>query len=191
MELVDDIFLKRIGNHLVFMVRRRTTEGRLLPGSTSEEYSTKQFAMPFGALPKGLQSKAKQKQNKNDFGLFTTKSTGSLWVLVKKGYKHLRELAGKDSSSVKMTWSGAYLRDLSVVEVSSNEEAFTEVGFKNERNRHLAFWHEVAGAGKSKRKHKIMGVLPEEEDELAELAETEIVKTLKKWSMDISQKYSG
>ncbi len=188
MKLVDDVFLKRTGNRLVFIIRRRTLSGKFLPGSSSgaSKYSEKPFVMPIGAgnkmLGGKLQRAANSKRSKlfdpDNFHTFTSKQ-GNLWVLVKKGYKKVRELAGKDTSHVSMTWSGSYLRDLGIITATNNQ---INIGWKSSENQQLATFHEIMGAGKSKKLHKIMGLLKKEEEELKSLVETEVVKNLKKWA---------
>lgn len=192
-KLVDDVFLKRTGNRLILIIRRRTQKGQFLPGSSrgANKYSTKPFAMPIGAMNKTVGGKlvrsANSKRSKlfdpDNFHTFTSKE-GNLWVLVKKGYKKVRELAGKESSRVTMTWSGSYLRDLGLMTAANSQ---INIGWKSAENQQLATFHEAMGAGKSKKLHKIMGLLKKEEKELLELVETEVVKNLKKWAKKIAR----
>jgi hypothetical protein len=191
-KLVDDVFLKRIGNNLLFIIRRRTQKGQFLPGSSpdADKYSEKPFAMPIGAANKALAGKlysaANSKRSKlfdpDNFQTFTSKD-GNLWVLIKKGYKKVRELAKKESNHTTMTWSGSYLRDLGLLQINnSSSRTEIELGWKSAENQKLATFHEIMGAGKSKRLHKIMGLLKQEEDTLKSYIEFEVLKNLKTWS---------
>ena len=183
-ELVDDILLTNLGNKVLFIIRRRTKKGWFLPGSSSgaDKYSTKPFAMPVGAasqmlgnkLRKSASSKRSKIYDPDNFQLFTSKA-GNLWVIVKGGYKKVRQLAGKKSDNVVMSWTGSYMRDLGLLRTENN---FALLGWKSSENEELAYFHEIAGAGKSKRRHKILGLLKKEEALLTEFAEKEILKKL-------------
>ena len=185
-ELVDDIILTRVGNKVLLAIRRRTKKGWYLPGSSRNagNYSDKPFAMPIGAanktlgnkLVKSATSEKSKYYNPNKFEIFTAKS-GNLWVLIKEGYKKVRELAGKESSKVSMHWSGSYMRDLGLLRTADD---FAELGWKSSENQQLAYFHEIAGAGKSKRLHKILGLLPKEEKQLTDYAEKLVMSKFKK-----------
>ena len=185
----DEIFTKQIGLSLVTIIRRRTNEeGKFLPGSSegADAYSTNPFVMPLFALNKSLGNKvitkASNKKSKNfegdNFKLFMS-NTGNVWVFVRGGYKKIRELAGKEVSKVSLTWSGRYLRDLSVLSANSNEfKTITEIGWKSAENQRLARIHEQLGAGKSKRKHKILGLTDKELDVLGKEIKDYVLQTV-------------
>ena len=185
----DDIFTKQIGLHVVTIIRRRTNEeGKFLPGSSADagSYSTKPFVMPLSALNKALGNKvvtkSSNKRSKNydpgNFQLFTS-GTGNVWVFVRQGYKKIRELAGKEVSKVSMTWSGRYMRDLSTLHTSASAaRAQVEIGWKSAENQRLARFHEELGAGKSKRKHKILGLTDKELDVLGKEIKEYVLKTV-------------
>lgn len=185
----DEIFVKQIGLSLVTIIRRRTNEeGKFLPGSSdnASEYSTNPFVLPLSALNKSLGNKVitKAANNKSkqfdptNFQLFMS-NTGNVWVFVRGGYKKIRELAGKDVSKVSLTWSGRYLRDLSVLSANFNEfKTITEIGWKSAENQKLARIHEQLGAGKSKRKHKILGLTEKELDVVGKDVKEYILKNI-------------
>ena len=185
-ELVDEILLKQIGSQVLFIIRRRTGKGKFLPGSSSgaEKYSTKPFAMPIGSasqmlgnkLRKSAGSKRSKLYDPDNFQLFTSKA-GNLWVIVKGGYKKVRELAGKKTDNVIMSFTGSYMRDFGLLNAEKN---LAVLGWKSSENQELAYFHEIAGAGKSKRRHKILGLLKKEENILTEFAEEKILKNLTK-----------
>ena len=161
-DIIDEVFMKQVGLHVLFVIKRRTLDGKFLPGSSpgAGEYSTKPFAMPSGAISKQLEGKIKKagKDSPGDFQMFTSKA-GTSWVVVKKGYKRIRELGGRPSDKVTMIWSGRYMKDLSVL---SRERSAVEIGWKSDENKKLAEFHESMGAGKSRRLHKILGLTKEE-----------------------------
>ncbi len=180
--LIDNILLKRVGSKIIFFIRRRTNKGTFLPGSSDNagSYSSKPFALPFGALNATTGKKIKEIDSRfsgdGDYKLFTSNNK-NLWVVAQRGYKGIRKEAGKYNDHVIMSWSGQYLRDLGIIATGSKS---VDVGWKNARNRELASYHEKLGAGKSKRKHKIMGLLKSEEKEIRAFIEEELVKNLKK-----------
>jgi hypothetical protein len=178
--IVDDVFLQRAGNKLIFIIRRRTNKGIFLPGSSrrANQYSTKPFAMPVYAASKMLGANITRaaKLDPDNYHLFTSKA-GNLWVLVKKGYKEIRRKANKFSDHVTMQFTSGYMRDLSVLRTGGTA---ADVGWKSGRNQRLATFHEVMGAGKSKRLHKILGMLKKEEDEMQAYIEAAFVRKFKK-----------
>jgi hypothetical protein len=183
-KIVDDVLMLRVGNKVLFTIRRRTGEGKFLPGSSpnARQYSSKPFAMPLGAASKTLGSKISKaagssrskNYDPNNFHVFKAKS-GNLWVLVKQGYKKIRQLAGKPAGHVEMNWSGRYMRDLGILRTEADK---TEIGWKSSENKELGYYHEVAGAGKSKRRHKILGLLDSEKKELQPYLQEEFVKRI-------------
>lgn len=186
--IVDKIIMQRLAGHCVFLIRRRTQSGQFLPGSSpgADQYSTKPFAMPAYALGKmlgkkleALASGKRKKQGPNTFTLYTNKRwNNQLWVVAHLGYREIRRMAGRPVDHVSMIWSGRYMRDLGMLFVNDTK---TEVGFKSKENEILAMYHEELGAGKSKRKHKIMGLTQDEiTAELLPYAQTEIVQKLMK-----------
>lgn len=178
-DIVDDVFLQRAGNKVVFIIRRRTKKGHFLPGSSkrANQYSGKPFAMPVGAATAMLKSNVlkRSKSDPENYHTFTSKQ-GNLWILMKKGYKDVRRLAGKSTDHVTMNWSGKYLRDLGVVRTGNQ---IADISFKSGRNQELASYHEKLGAGKSKRLHKILGLLAKEEKEMAAYLENQFMKKFK------------
>lgn len=165
--LVENVLLKRLANGALALIRRRTLQGEFKEGD--QQYSAKPFAMPIGGLTKMLQKRivAQGKGTRNrapdpNFQLFTSKS-GNLWVIVKLGYKKIRELAGKESDHVTMTWTGRMLRNLGVINMTRNS---AEIGFTSQDEEQKAIWHNIMGAGRSRKKHVFMYLTEKEVDKL-------------------------
>jgi len=193
--IVDDVFLSKVGNKTLFIIRRRTKRGEFLPGSSSGagDYSKNPFAMPLGAANKTLGGRIKKAsgnkgkyRDPENFQLFQTKAN-ALWVLVKGGYSGLRKLAGKQNDNVTMNWSGSYLRDLGVLRTESDNII---LGWKSREIQQLAYWHEVSGAGKSRRIHKILGITKAEGKELLPLVEKEFLKRVDNYFKEYLKKES-
>ena len=192
-KVVDKIVMQRVAGHVVFVIRRRTQQGKFLDGSSpnAEQYSTKPFAMPAYALGKMLGKKIEaggsykgRTQGASEFSLFRNeKWQNSLWVISHLGYKRIRQIAGKPVDVVSMIWSGAYLRDFGILLVEENK---SQLGWKSAENQQLALYHEELGAGKSRRKHKILGLTNEEiNSDLLPYAQTEIIKKLNSIGMNV------
>jgi len=185
----DEIFTKQIGLSVVTIIRHRTNEeGKFLPGSSdgAEAYSEKPFVLPLAALSKGLGNKvitrganAKSKSyDASNFQLFMSNS-GNVWVYVKQGYRKIRELAGKGVDKVSLTWSGRYLRELNMLSATGSVQTVSiEIGWRSEENKKLARIHEELGAGRSKRKHKILGLTEKELDALGKDIKEYVLKTV-------------
>lgn len=177
--VADRIIMQRISTHGVFIIRQRTKKGEFLEGSSAgaENYSTKPFALPVGAVNKMTGKKITDlAENQPDkFKLFRSKNTGSLWVVVMEGYKKIRELSGKKTDNVTMSWSGKVLRNLGVVSVKPFEG---NIGFTDARAKQISIYQNIMGAGKSKKKKIFMGFNEKEVEELTKLATDEIVKNI-------------
>ncbi len=166
-EIIKHSLLMKIGSKAVLIIKQRTAKGIFLSGSSSNanRYSTKPFAMPLGAVKKkDVLWKMLKGEYNDETELFRTKSK-RLWVVIKRGYKWLREKSGKQSSRVDMRWSGKLLRSLRVLKVDP-ASGVIEIGHGDAQNKKLAEYHNVLGAGKSKRLHKYLGLTEKELEEM-------------------------
>ncbi|KKP28311.1 MAG: hypothetical protein UR18_C0006G0023 [Candidatus Nomurabacteria bacterium GW2011_GWE2_31_40] len=177
--VTDRIIMQRVAGQGIFIIRQRTKKGQYLEGSSpgSENYSTNPFAMPVGAVNKmtGNKINSLAKSDPDKFHLFRSKKTNSLWVLVTEGYKRIRQLAGKNSDVVTMSWSGKVMRNLAAVSVEPRE---AKLGFEDERAKQISIWQNIMGAGKSKKKKIYMGFSKKEIEELSLLASKEMAANI-------------
>lgn len=196
-ELIDSVLMKRVGLQCIFIVRRRVSSGKYLEGTTSEQYSTKPFGMPLGAATKVLGNairravekgkavslKAKGKTyttiSPDEAKIYTSPKTGNLWVIIGGGYKRYREMGGRDSSKIDLNWSGRMMRNLGIIP-GSEQPLAVDVGFTSVDEQNKAIWHNIMGAGKSRRKHVFMGLTTEEKEELEKYADAEVANRLAK-----------
>lgn len=154
-EIIQRSLMLKIGQHSVVIIKKRVADGIFLEGSSdaASQYSTKPFAMPTGAVrPRSLMLDIIKGKKGNDTNLFKSKS-GKLWVVITKGYKWLREQAGKPSGKVDMRWTSELMRSLMVLNTDVDSGTIT-IGHKGKRNEDLAYWHNVAGAGRAKKIRK-------------------------------------
>lgn len=154
-EIIQRSLMLKIGQHSVVIIKKRVADGIFVEGSSdgASQYSTKPFAMPTGAVkPRSLMLDIIKGKKGNDTQLFKSKS-GKLWVVIKKGYKWLREQAGKPTGKVDMRWTSEMMRSLNVLSVNA-ETGEIVIGHKGKRNEDIAYWHNVSGAGRSKRIRK-------------------------------------
>lgn len=171
-EIIQRSLMLKIGQHSVVIIKKRVADGIFLQGSSdsASQYSTKPFAMPTGAVkPRSLMLDIIKGKRGNDTQLFKSKG-GKLWVVITKGYKWLREQAGKQSSKVDMRWTSELMRSLNVLSVNP-QTGEVVIGHKGKRNEDLAYWHNVAGAGRSK---KIRKWLMLTDDELSKIGKANI-----------------
>lgn len=177
--VVDNVIMLRIANKGIAIIRKRTLKGEFLPGSSpnASQYSTTPLPLPLGKFTRETQrqilsGKADLGEN---FRLFTNRKTRNVWIVIQGGYKKFRELAGKPTDNVVMTWSGRMMRNLGIIRSTETEAT---LGFSDQGSRQIAEYHNVLGAGKSRRKHIFMGFEEKELKELAKLAGEEIAKKL-------------
>src|SRR5574338_294312 len=171
-EIIQRSLMLKIGQHSVVIIKKRVADGIFLEGSSdgASQYSTKPFAMPTGAIkPRSLMLEIIKGKKGNDTQLFKSKS-GRLWVVITKGYQWLRDQAGKPSTKVDMRWTSELMRSLTVLKVDAGN-GIIEIGHKGKRNEDLAYWHNVAGAGRAR---KIRKWLMLTDDELEKIGKTNI-----------------
>ena len=168
-EVLSRALLLKIGAHSVVIIKKRVADGIFLPGSSAdaENYSTKPFAMPIGAVQKKsvLLGILKGKYP-DDAQLFRSKKSGKLWVVIKRGYKWLREQSAKKSDRVDLRWTGELMRSLRVLKVNDKEMEI-EIGHEGARNDKLASFHDKLGAGKGRKIRKYLSFTEEELQSLA------------------------
>ncbi len=171
--VVDRMMVMRAANAGVAIIRERTTSGKFLEGSSAgaEQYSAKPFARPLGGLTRNT-TKALLASGSE---IFTSKNK-STWIVVAGGYKRFRELAGKDSSHVSLTWTGRMLRNLGIISADDTGAVISE---KDADMKKLATYHQVSGAGKSRRLHKFIGFTADEQVRLKKLVGEEVMKKIK------------
>lgn len=171
-EIIQRSLMLKIGQHSIVIIKKRVADGIFLEGSSdgASQYSTKPFAMPTGAIkPRSLMLSILKGKKADDVQLFQTK-TGKLWALIKNGYRWLREQAGKPSAKVDMRWTSEMMRSLMVLSADV-ETGEIVIGHKGKQNEDLAYWHNVAGAGRSKKIRKWLALT---EDELTKIGNKNI-----------------
>jgi len=182
--VVDNVFMKLVGNRVIMVIRRRTLDGKFLSGSSegAEKYSGKPFAMPYAAANIGTQNKisqlSKNPNSPNAPQIFTS-AKGTVWVLITGGYKQYRELGGRDSSKVNLTWSGRMMRNLGILP-GADKAKEVSLGFTSTDEKQKAVWHNLEGAGKSRRLHKFMGLTDTEKNTLSKWIGSEAASRLDK-----------
>jgi hypothetical protein len=171
--IVDRIVVMKLANAGLAIIRERTLSGKFLPGSSpgADQYSTKPFARPLAGLTKQL-----QKNLISNGAQVFTKEGKSTWIVIKGGYKQMRELGGKDTSRVSLTWSGRMMRNIGILTSDDNSAI---LGPKDTDTKQLSLYHNVMGAGKSKKKRVFMGFTEAEKGRLAKLVGDEAMKRLK------------
>lgn len=171
--IVDRVVVMKLANAGLAIIRERTLSGKFLPGSSpgASDYSTKPFARPLGGLTKRVQKDLLA----NGAQVFT-KEGKATWVIIKGGYKQLREIAGKDTSRVTLTWRGRMLRNLGILNADDNSAI---LGMKDEDAKQLSLYHNVMGAGKSKKKRVFMGFTEAEKRKLEQLVGDQVLNRMK------------
>ena len=179
-KVIDRSLLAAVGSEVVAIIRDRTLKGIFLEGSSpgAGSYSTKPAPIPIGGLPKRAQSRVWQMLKTGDPSVraFTNVKSRRTWVVLSGGYKQFRELAGLQTAVVNLNWSGRMMRNLSVVNLSSDSVA---VGFTSPEESQKAQWHNTLGAGRSHKKHVFLGLSSAELARVGEMVEQIIREKLK------------
>ncbi len=131
--------------------------------SNKYEYSTKPFARPAGGIVR-FSEFAKKAQKDGLLRYFTKKQ--SKWIVFTGGYKSFRTLTGRNPNSDFLEYTGEMLASLTH-QIRNNEII---VSFASRRAAEKAYYLNVAGAGKSRKFWKFMGLTDKNEGILADFA---------------------
>lgn len=178
---LDPLALRRAGARAVEIILDRTQQQhRDADGRPFTPYSTRDLALPLGAIPKDVRTRLRRGVRERrglrrlsiDDGLnvFTSKR-GTLWAIIEGGYAAYKKARyPKDEGRVNLTASGAMLRALRVVRVSAGQDIGTvTIGFSRDEAAQIAYYHEVEGAGPSRIRRRFMGLTGPERAEVAEV----------------------
>lgn len=140
---VDPAILTKIGNRVISLIIQRTTEGKDINGKPFRGYSTRPFALPAGATTK----RALAILVKDGRASYFTTRAGSLWVVIKDGYKALKEAefakAG-GAGGVTLQRTGRMLRAMTVTSVNASPPGIV-LGFTRTEDAQKAFWNQQRG----------------------------------------------
>ncbi len=157
-KIVDNALLIQIGSGALYIIKKRTMRGKFLAGSTgTDQYSTNPLPLPAASLTKkGVQNFNKLVAD-GDASFFRSKKSGKLWILLKDGYKGLRELVGKETDKVRLSWSGKMMRNFKILRTTVARGS-VQLGWTDSKLAQIASYHNDLGAGKSKITHKFVGL---------------------------------
>ena len=179
--LINRQTLAELGQTSLFIIKKRTQRGEFLPGSSTGagSYSTRPFAMPAGALAKGVFQKL------DDTGEGTTLFTrnGALWAVIKGGYKRYRELAGRQSGKVDLKFRSGpgMMNSLNVTKIDTRRKN-VEIGFTDSESEQIAKYHQILGAGKRKVKRRFVGHTRKERREITRNVQQNIFANLTRFN---------
>lgn len=131
-------------------------------------YSTSPFVRPLGAKHF---TKIKKAVKDNKASIFNTKK-GTKWVFIKGGYRDYRRIIGRDPQGDFLQDTGKMLASLNY-SINGNE---IQVTFSSTEDAQKAFWLNVSGVGKSKKKWKFLGLNENSKQKLIEEFSNLIVK---------------
>ncbi len=118
--------LKRIGLHILSMIRDRTAKGIDKDGKPFKPYSTNPFKMPYAVATKSAVKKLIQ-----DGKAILFNRGGTKFVLIKSGYLDYKKLVYNGTSydgTVNLMLTGRMLQDLNVLRFDNNQII---IGFNN------------------------------------------------------------
>lgn len=176
-KIAESVSMIRAGGKVLSIIRDRTLKGKFLSeakvGATIDtsksQYSTKPAPIPYGLY----RAKAKKKPP-SSMPVFTNKS-GTVMVILSRGYKQLREIAGKQSNHVVMSWSGRMMRNFGIRRKSKDEVV---LDFSDSYSERLARYHNIEGAGKSKVTHPFIGLTQAEASQVVDEVDKMLNKAL-------------
>lgn len=158
---LSPLALRRAGEHAVALIVERTQEGQDAEGQAFRPYSTRDLALPVGAIPKRVLSRLKSQQD----GLaYFTSRRGTLWTIIEGGYAAYKKAHyPQDSGLVNLTATGAMLRSLRVLSVRTNRRSGVVIlGFSRESEAWKALWNSS--------KRTFLGLPAPEREEVSRIA---------------------
>lgn len=163
--VINSNLLKEAGSLALGAVMDNTSKGIDRFGKPFKPYSNKPFAMPYGAFLNYNTKTAIKKLNKNDYQI--TGRNGKLWIVVKKGYKFLKQNRFKSSdSNVNLQVRGMRGGMLGNLVLSNPTKNSISIKFRDSKFAELAYYHTTSGASKSRVIRDFMGITPVQQREL-------------------------
>lgn len=132
--------LKRIGLHLVSLIRDRTAKGKDKDGFPFKEYSKRPFAIPYANATKAA---VKQLVKEGKAVLFMR--NGKKMALIKTGYLDYKQLVYKNTGydgTVNLMLTGRMMQDLNVIQLDNNRIV---IGFNNAEMAQRAGFNAMRG----------------------------------------------
>jgi len=169
-DAVNASLMAKVGQAGVNIIQDRTERGEFLNPGAKKTYSKAAalFSMKGSAqLKKYYRSKLKGGRRKG--GMKKGDSTAR-FVFLENGYMQYREIHGKQAAFVNLMFSGGMMDGM----FHSATDDAAILGFRDERDRKLAYYHSIAGAGKSKVIREFFGFSEPEKDMLFEIFENEV-----------------
>ena len=165
--MINKQILEKIGIRVIELINEQIDEGIDFEG-VKYSYSTSPFVRPLGQKH---YSKIKRAIKEEKATIFNTKN-GSKWVFIEGGYKDYRSIIGRDPDGDYLQDTGKMLAALNY-QVMGNE---IKISFSSAQESQKAYWLNVAGAGKSKKKWKFLGLSPNNQNKLIEEFSSLVVK---------------
>ena len=132
--------LKRIGLHLVSLIRDRTAKGKDKDGLPFKEYSQRPFDIPYANATKAA---IKQLVKEGKAVLFMR--NGKKMALIKTGYLEYKQLVYKNTGydgTVNLMLTGRMMQDLNVIQLDNNRIV---IGFNNAEMAQRAGFNAMRG----------------------------------------------
>ena len=137
--------LRAVGARITEIILDRTAEGFDANNKPFDDYSTRPFKMPSGAITKGNR-KVLLKDGKLHY--FKTK-TGALWVVIEGGYVALKKVMFRKTSyggTVNLMATGKMLRAVKIVQVVNTKTGGRiQIGFTRAEEAEKAKWNAEKG----------------------------------------------
>ncbi len=149
-DLTDRKTMAKIGVVGIAIIKRRTQRGKDHRGKSFKAYSMGAYlqSIDLGGQPGG--NTAKMRKHYNSLQKWTRKKrkeSTARFVWIKGGYKQFRQIQGR-TIKPNLTFSGLMFKGLLLKKIS---DSTVLLGYRGQQAR-KAYYHNIAGAGKSKTK---------------------------------------
>ena len=165
--MIDKKILEKVAIRVIELMNEQIDHGIDIE-NVKYSYSTSPFVRPLGVKHFAKIKRAvKDKKAK----IFNTKK-GSKWIFIQGGYRDYRRIIGRDPAGDFLQDTGKMLASLNY-SINGNE---IQINFSSSEDAQKAYWLNVAGVGKSKKKWKFLGLNETSKQKLIEEFSNIIVK---------------
>lgn len=147
--------LNNIGVTALSMIEENIDSGVDIYGKRYA-YSRRPFYRPYD--PDIVKKMGGRKGKGRFYQIFTNKS-GKLGMIILGGYKAYKEQVNPTAKGDYLTWSGQMLRNMKIVKTDAND---VRVGFSDPQAAQKAFWFNVSGVGRSRKRWRFLGLRKEQ-----------------------------
>lgn len=148
------------------------------------EYGTESYYRPYA---RGIVNKLGGKAGEGVYYDIVTRKNGQLGMIILGGYKAFKAKVNPSAATDFLVYSGKMLRNFKLLTLA---DSTVTLGFDDPVQQQKAYWLQVSGAGKSRKKWRFIGLNEEQvkkitdaiAPDLRKLVETDLIEKINKFN---------